>query len=160
MTRGSSLRLGDRRLLPREVSEHHSGTALESPRLDDLADLSEKNSSTAIAATPDSLNDHPSVNLKRKRSLPPTMIDDDDDEVQPKPFSAGMINPNHKVILGKRKLMVEDPWDLKRGAQYNVFTNRRDLNMRVKRSKVGHFAPNCVTFTRAREIPIPGVLRP
>ena len=51
-----------------------------------------------------------------------------------------------------------EPWDLCRGR--DVFTDRLELNSAVASSSFCHFAPNCSTFSRAREIPIPGVKFP
>ena len=51
-----------------------------------------------------------------------------------------------------------EPWDLCRGR--DVFTDRFELNSAVASSSFCHFAPNCSTFSRAREIPIPGVKFP
>ena len=46
------------------------------------------------------------------------------------------------------------PWDLLRGL--DVFSMRDSLEGQLSRALWSHFAPNCATFSRAREIPIPG----
>ena len=51
---------------------------------------------------------------------------------------------------------VFEPWDLLRGKC--VFKDRLTLMRDVDMSCLSHWAPNCATFSRAREIPIPGVL--
>ena len=50
------------------------------------------------------------------------------------------------------------PWDILRGRC--VFGDRAKLLCEVSRSSLSHFAPNCATFSRAREIPIPNVRNP
>ena len=47
------------------------------------------------------------------------------------------------------------PWDLLRGRC--VFRDRGVLLCENESSDLSHFAPNCATFSRAREIPIKGV---
>ena len=48
-----------------------------------------------------------------------------------------------------------EPWDLLRGK--DVFLDCNDLDVDVLEADLAHFAPNCATFSRAREIPIQGV---
>ncbi len=50
------------------------------------------------------------------------------------------------------------PWDLLRGR--DVFLESDTLSSEVSDSSLTHFAPNCATFSRAREIPIHNVARP
>ena len=53
---------------------------------------------------------------------------------------------------------VSEPWDLLRGLC--VFKDRARLVSQLSSSSLCHFAPNCATFSRAREIPIPHVKSP
>ena len=50
---------------------------------------------------------------------------------------------------------MRDPWDLLRGL--DVFLNKSLLDSELGVSLLRHWAPNCSTFSRARERPIPGV---
>ena len=50
---------------------------------------------------------------------------------------------------------MRDPWDLLRGL--DVFGDKSFLDSELSVSLVRHWAPNCSTFSRARERPIPGV---
>ena len=50
---------------------------------------------------------------------------------------------------------VLEPLDLLRGKR--VFKHRDGLNADLLKSKLEHWAPNCSTFSRAREIPIAAV---
>ena len=50
------------------------------------------------------------------------------------------------------------PWDLLRGRC--VFKHRGQLLAEAKEAEVSHWAPNCATYSRAREIPIQGVASP
>lgn len=50
---------------------------------------------------------------------------------------------------------MREPWDLLRGR--DVFTQRTFLNSELSDSFFSHWAPNCASFSRARERPIPGV---
>ena len=50
------------------------------------------------------------------------------------------------------------PWDLLRGRC--VFRDRVSRLKEVSEADLSHFAPNCATFSRAREIPIKGVANP
>ena len=60
---------------------------------------------------------------------------------------------------GRRKRKaVREPWDLLRGL--DVFRDRGLLVSELNRSVLRHWAPNCSTFSRARERPIPGVRNP
>ena len=48
-----------------------------------------------------------------------------------------------------------EPWDLLRGK--DVFRDGQELAEDLDAADIRHWAPNCATFSRAREIPIPGV---
>ena len=50
---------------------------------------------------------------------------------------------------------VGEPWDLLRGRC--IFRDRLQLDLEVDNADLSHWAPNCATFSRAREIPLPGV---
>ena len=50
---------------------------------------------------------------------------------------------------------MREPWDLLRGR--DVFTHKAVLNLELDATLIKHWAPNCSTFSRAREKPIPGV---
>lgn len=50
-----------------------------------------------------------------------------------------------------------EPWDKLRGDQFDVIANESTLDEVVSDSASLHLGPNCGTFTRARERPIPGV---
>ena len=58
----------------------------------------------------------------------------------------------------KKKVHVAEPWDLLRGR--DVFALHDMLSHELAVSDIGHWAPNCSTFSRARELPIPGVKSP
>ena len=58
-------------------------------------------------------------------------------------------------MTGKKKLRVFPPWDLLRGR--DVFRDSFLLREELDSALVQHWAPNCGTFSRARERPIPGV---
>ena len=58
-------------------------------------------------------------------------------------------------INRKFHFRIHPPWDLLRGRC--VFKHREALLREVSDSDLSHFAPNCATFSRAREIPIRGV---
>ena len=55
------------------------------------------------------------------------------------------VNPS----VGSFKVM--EPWDLLRGKC--VFKQRSNLLESLSEARLRHFAPNCSTFSRAREIP-------
>ena len=57
--------------------------------------------------------------------------------------------------LGRVSQSVFEPWDLLRGKC--VFKQRGELISVLDSARLRHFAPNCSTFSRAREIPIPNV---
>ena len=48
------------------------------------------------------------------------------------------------------------PWDKFRSRSFDVFLCRSSLDKIVRSVKTQHWGPNCATFSRAREIPIPG----
>ena len=65
---------------------------------------------------------------------------------------------NRQTSAAKAKKIVLRPWDLLRGL--DVFRDRSLFNADLSYSTHRHWAPNCSTFSRARERPIPGVLFP
>ncbi len=56
------------------------------------------------------------------------------------------------------KFSILPPWDILRGRC--VFKDRVDLEREVEESHLSHWAPNCATFSRAREIPLKNVRDP
>ena len=54
--------------------------------------------------------------------------------------------------------VVFPPWDILRGR--DVFLSSSELGLELEDSDFSHWAPNCATFSRAREIPIKGVASP
>ena len=54
--------------------------------------------------------------------------------------------------------MIFPPWDILRGR--DVFVDSDDLSFETDVADLSHWAPNCATFSRAREIPIPNVKNP
>ena len=57
--------------------------------------------------------------------------------------------------MSRRKKVVLAPWDLLRGR--DVFRDVSQLDDVLSFTCMAHWAPNCATFSRARERPIPGV---
>lgn len=55
----------------------------------------------------------------------------------------------------RRKKVVREPWDLLRGR--DVFRDVSLLDQTLSFTTMAHWAPNCATFSKARERPIPGV---
>ena len=55
-------------------------------------------------------------------------------------------------------LGINPPWDILRGRC--VFKDRSQLEKEIEDSELSHWAPNCATFSRAREIPLKNVKRP
>lgn len=55
-------------------------------------------------------------------------------------------------------MIVLEPWDLLRGK--DVFENSKELDRDCRACSASHKAPNCGTFSRARERPIKGVANP
>ena len=53
---------------------------------------------------------------------------------------------------------VSEPWDILRGRC--IFKHNTTLERELEESDLTHWAPNCATFSRAREIPIRGVSNP
>ena len=47
-------------------------------------------------------------------------------------------------------------WDTQRDPALNVLARKATLQQQLRRSLIEHFAPNCATFSRARERPVPG----
>ena len=84
----------------------------------------------------------------------------------PEPVSSCLDAPPVGVVFGKMESVdgsvspfrVFEPWDLLRGRC--VFRDRAQLIDEVNECDLSHWAPNCATFSRAREIPIPGVANP
>ena len=66
--------------------------------------------------------------------------------------SSGNRSSKGTVVVGNVSLHVREPWDLLRGKC--VFKQRKLLVNELRVSRLRHFAPNCSTFSRAREIPI------
>ena len=62
------------------------------------------------------------------------------------------------VVSSVKFCKVLEPWDLLRGKC--VFKQRAELLENLSKARLRHFAPNCSTFSRAREIPIPNVKNP
>lgn len=54
-----------------------------------------------------------------------------------------------------REIRIFPPWDILRGR--GVFRDSDELKEEDQESTLGHYAPNCATFSRAREIPVKGV---
>ena len=54
-----------------------------------------------------------------------------------------------------REIRIFPPWDILRGR--DVFRDSDELKEEDQESTLGHFAPNCATFSRAREIPVKGI---
>ena len=50
-------------------------------------------------------------------------------------------------------------WDTQRDPALNVLARKATLQQQLRRSLIEHFAPNCATFSRARERPVPGARR-
>ena len=65
-----------------------------------------------------------------------------------------------RVSLGGslRVSKVLEPWDLLRGR--DVFRDSVEFEASTCEARLSHFAPNCATFSRARELPIQGVKNP
>ena len=56
--------------------------------------------------------------------------------------------------------VVHRPWDLVLGPEHDVLTHSAVLDSLLSGVSMVHFGPNCATFSRAREFPIPGVKFP
>ena len=84
----------------------------------------------------------------------------------PLPKRAGQVSPCNDVSqkFGEADVKVippaAEPWDKLRGDQFDVIDNEVALDEVVLNSASQHHGPNCGTFTRARERPIPGVQNP
>ena len=63
-----------------------------------------------------------------------------------------------ETLPREKNWSVAAPWDLMRG--FDVFQESSFLSKILKEVEVQHWAPNCGTFSRAREKPIPGVVNP
>ena len=64
---------------------------------------------------------------------------------------------NAPLAYGERDLPdAAEPWDKLRGEQFDVFAHEARLHEELDASASEHFAPNCATFSRARERPIAG----
>ena len=55
----------------------------------------------------------------------------------------------------QKGIRIFPPWDILRGR--DVFKDQGELRAELNQASAGHFAPNCATFSRAREIPVKGV---
>ena len=75
-----------------------------------------------------------------------------------KPATAERGSLTRPAAVSGKKRGVKRPWDLLRGL--DVFTDSRLLNNELSDSFAAHWAPNCSSFSRAREKPIPGVANP
>ena len=75
-----------------------------------------------------------------------------------KPAKAERGSLTRPAVVSGKKWSVKRPWDLLRGL--DVFTDSRLLNNELSDSFAAHWAPNCSSFSRAREKPIPGVANP
>jgi hypothetical protein len=71
------------------------------------------------------------------------------------PDSSILINSSLKFADMSHVNIVHDPWDVLRGK--DVFKEGDRLKNVLLLANVSHWAPNCATFSRAREIPIVGV---
>ena len=80
----------------------------------------------------------------------PTLFRDDGLTVPPFPFGS-----SSHVVGRVETSRVGEPWDLLRGRC--VFRDRETLLNAVSEADLSHWAPNCATFSRAREIPLPGI---
>ena len=60
--------------------------------------------------------------------------------------------------LQREEKKVAEPWDLLRGR--DIFKHGDQLQRDLQVSDLQHWGPNCCTFSRAREKPIPGVKNP
>ena len=82
----------------------------------------------------------------------------------PMPKWAGQVSPCNDVSqsFGEADVKVmppaAEPWDKLRGDQFDVMENEVVLNEVISNSAAQHHGPNCGTFSRARERPIPGVV--
>ena len=56
--------------------------------------------------------------------------------------------------------VVHRPWDLVLGPDHDVLVHSKLLDSVLSCVSMVHFGPNCATFSRAREFPIPGVKFP
>ncbi len=60
----------------------------------------------------------------------------------------------------RKPCRVLEPWDIVRGSCFDVIKHEDALDADLESATVAHFAPNCATFSGARNIPIPGVVNP
>ena len=60
--------------------------------------------------------------------------------------------------MDRGSFVLLEPWDILRGL--DVFRDTAKLDAECGRASLVHFAPNCATFSRAREIPMKGVKNP
>ena len=70
------------------------------------------------------------------------------------PESSSLTN-SQQFVDSSHVNFVHDPWDVLRGK--DVFKEGEHLKNVLLLANVSHWAPNCATFSRAREIPIVGV---
>ena len=77
------------------------------------------------------------------------------------PFNRHLFLRHIKAKLLKRRPNhvgpIKDPWDVLIDPEKNVLKHREQLCNDARTSSVSHWGPNCATFTRAREIEMPGV---
>ena len=77
------------------------------------------------------------------------------------PFNRHLFLRHIKAKLLKRRPNhvgpIKDPWDVLIDPKKNVLKHREQLCNDARTSSVSHWGPNCATFTRAREIEMPGV---
>lgn len=72
-----------------------------------------------------------------------------------KVFDAETLSSPSSPSIPPSCVLMFPPWDLLRGR--DVFVDSEALDYETENSRLSHHAPNCATFSRAREIPIPGV---
>ena len=73
-------------------------------------------------------------------------------------FSPPQVPPTKTGVGFGARFTIFPPCDILRGRC--VFGDRSKLLDEVMEADLSHFAPNCATFSRAREIPIPNVANP
>ena len=72
-----------------------------------------------------------------------------------KAAAGGKENPGDLVSPEFSTGRVMEPWDILRGRC--IFKDKQTLEREVGLADLSHWAPDCATFSRAREIPIKGV---
>ena len=89
----------------------------------------------------------------KNNSVPSIVIHSYESQSHPAKYSADQTDMNFK--LDDTSHVVHEPWDVLRGK--DVFKESESLRLILESSNVSHWAPNCATFSRAREIPIAGI---